>query len=109
MECTTVWAFESKICTLVCRIDVQGEINMQVGKFLKSIKRVGKNRRAEGNFFLKINKFADPNKIVQGEFFLKSTSNGNNKKVSKAHLEYYQSTPKKQSRNTTKPLPNRAE
>ena len=36
------------------------------GKILE--KRVGKNKRAEGNFFLKINKLADPNKTVQGEF-----------------------------------------
>ena len=30
------------------RIDVQDEINMQVGKFLKNIKRAGQNRRARG-------------------------------------------------------------
>jgi hypothetical protein len=48
---------------------VQGEINVQVGKFLKSIQRAGQNRCAEGNFFLKINKLADPNKIVQGGIF----------------------------------------
>ena len=30
------------------RIDVQDEINMQVGKFLKNIKRAGQNRRAGG-------------------------------------------------------------
>ena len=55
--------------TLVYRIDVQYEINVQVGKFLKNIKRAGQNRRAGGNFFLKINKRADQNKTVQGGFF----------------------------------------
>ena len=35
-----------KIPTLVCQIDVYGEINMQVGKFLENIKRAGQNRRA---------------------------------------------------------------
>ena len=30
------------------RIDVQYEINVQVGKFLKNIKRAGQNRRAGG-------------------------------------------------------------
>ena len=39
--------------TLVYRIDVQDEINVQVGKFLKNIKRAGQNRRAGGIFFLK--------------------------------------------------------
>ena len=38
------------ISTLVCRIDVQGKINMQVEKFLKNIKRAGQNRRAGGTF-----------------------------------------------------------
>ena len=44
--------------TLVYRIDVQYEINVQVGKFLKNIKRVGQNRRAGGKNFWKINKRA---------------------------------------------------
>ena len=43
------------IHTLVYRIDVQDEINVQVGKFLKNIKRAGQNRRAGGIFFWKIN------------------------------------------------------
>ena len=34
----------------MCRIDVQGKINMQVGRFLKNIKRAGQNRRAGGTF-----------------------------------------------------------
>ena len=43
---------------------------MQVGKFLKNIKRAGQNRRCRGDFFFKINKGADPNK-GRGDFFLK--------------------------------------
>ena len=43
----------SSLHTLVYRIDVQEEINVQVGKFLKNIKRAGQNRRAGGIFFLK--------------------------------------------------------
>ena len=34
--------------TLVYRIDVQDEINVQVGKFLENIKRAGQNRHAVG-------------------------------------------------------------
>jgi hypothetical protein len=34
--------------TLVYRIDVQVEINVQVGKFLKNIKRAGQNKPAGG-------------------------------------------------------------
>ena len=34
----------------MCRIDVQGKINVQVEKFLKNIKRAGQNRRAGGTF-----------------------------------------------------------
>ena len=59
--------------TLACPIDVRGEINMQVGKFLKNIKSAGQNRREGGNSFLKINKCANQNKTVQGELFLKCT------------------------------------
>ena len=44
-------------CTLVCRIDVQGKINVQVGKFLKKIES------------------ADPNKAVQGDFFFSKLIN----------------------------------
>ena len=36
------------------RIDVQYEINVQVGKFLKNIKRAGQNRRAWGIFFSEV-------------------------------------------------------
>ena len=60
---------------------------MQVGKFLKNIKRAGQNRSAggkfsgksinvqikikpsRGEFFLKINKRADQNKTMQGGIF----------------------------------------
>ena len=38
------------LSTLVCRIDVQGKINVQVEKFLKNIKRAGQNRSAGGTF-----------------------------------------------------------
>ena len=41
--------------TLVYRIDVQYELNMQVEKFLKNIKRAGQNRRAGGKISWKIN------------------------------------------------------
>ena len=54
--------------TLVCRIDMQNVINVQVGKFLKNIKHAGQNRRA-GVFFFKINKRADQNKTMQGGIF----------------------------------------
>jgi hypothetical protein len=40
-------------CTLVYRIDVQDEINVQEGKFLKIIKRAGQNRRAGRKIFSK--------------------------------------------------------
>ena len=39
--------------TLVNRIDVQDEINMQVGKFLKNIKGGDPNKTCRGDFFLK--------------------------------------------------------
>ena len=39
-----------KICTLVCQIDVQDEINVQGGKFLENIKHAGRNRRAGWKF-----------------------------------------------------------
>ena len=45
------------------QIDVQYEINLQVGKFLKNIKRAGRNRRAGG-------KFSGKSINVQGENFL---------------------------------------
>ena len=59
----------SLVVTLVCQIDVQDKIKVQAGKFLKNINCAGQNRRAGGNFFLKINKRADQNKTVQGGFF----------------------------------------
>ena len=60
--------------TLVYRIDVQDEINVQEGKFLKNIKRAGQNRHAGGDFFLKINKRADQNQTVQGGIFSQKNS-----------------------------------
>ena len=36
--------------TLVCRIDVQVQINVQGEKFSKNIKRADQNRRAGGTF-----------------------------------------------------------
>jgi hypothetical protein len=54
-----------KISTLVYRIDVQYEINVQVGKFLKNIKRAGQNRRAGG-------KLSGKSINVQGENFLEN-------------------------------------
>ena len=44
--------------TLVYRIEVQDEINMQVGKFLKNIKLAGQNKPAGGKIFWKINNCA---------------------------------------------------
>ena len=52
-----------RLLTLVYQIDVQDEINMQVGKFLKNIKRAGQNRSAGG-------KFSGKSINVQGENFL---------------------------------------
>ena len=40
----------SEFSTLVCRIEVQGKINIQVEKFLKNIKHAGQNRHAGGTF-----------------------------------------------------------
>ena len=54
-----------KIPTLVCQIDVYGEINVQVGKFLENIKRAGPNRRAGG-------KFSGKSINVQGGNFLEN-------------------------------------
>ena len=65
------WA--KNLHTLVCRIDVQGQINVQVEKFLKNIKRAGQNRRTGGKFSGKsINmqgKMSGKSIIVQGGFF----------------------------------------
>ena len=47
------------------QIDEQDEINMQVGKFLKNIKRAGQNRRAGG-------KFSGKSINVQGGNFLEN-------------------------------------
>ena len=50
------------LITLVYRIDMQCEINVQVGKFLKNIKCAGQNRRAGGKIFLKNIKRAGQNR-----------------------------------------------
>ena len=52
--------------TLVYRIDVQYEINVQVGKFLKNIERAGQNRRAGRKIYLKNIKRAGRNKHAGG-------------------------------------------
>ena len=61
------------ICTLVYRIDVQTEINVQVGKFLKNIKRAGQNRRAEGKIFSKSINVQTKIRPCRGNFFSKFT------------------------------------
>ena len=86
--------------TLVYRIDVQDEINVQVGKFLKNIKRAGQNRRSGGKISLKNIKCAGRNKHAGGKF-----KGGNKKKISKAHPKYSQSTPK----GTPETLPNHSQ
>ena len=50
------------------RIDVQYGINVQVGKFLRKIKRAGQNRRTGG-------KLSGKSINVQGEKFLEIESN----------------------------------
>ena len=57
--------------TLVYRIDVQYEINVQVGKFLKNIKRAGQNRRAGGICFSEISINVQVETNVQGDFIFK--------------------------------------
>ena len=47
---------------------MQDEINVQVGKFLKNIKRAGQNRRAGGKFLLKNIKCAGRNRRAGGKF-----------------------------------------
>ena len=44
-------------------------ILIQNSEHTNTNKRAGWNKRAGGNFFLKINKCADQNKAVQGGFF----------------------------------------
>ena len=56
------------------RIDVQYEINVQVGKFSKNIKRAGQNRRAGG-------KLSGKSINVQGEKFLEIESNSKSKSI----------------------------
>ena len=61
-------------------MDVLDEINMQMQKFLKNIKRADQNRAEQGGFFLKINKHAGKIPIhrmhdginMQGGIFLKN-------------------------------------
>ena len=54
--------------TLVYQIDVQCEINVQVGKFLKNIKLAGQNRRAGRKINLKNIKGAGRNNRAGGNF-----------------------------------------
>ena len=61
----------SKISTLVYRIDVQDQINVQVEKFLKNIKRAGQNRRAEGKIFSKSINVQTKIRSCSGDFILK--------------------------------------
>ena len=99
--------------TLVYRIDVQDEINVQVGKFLKNIKRAGQNRRAGGIFFSKSINVQTKIRPCRGEFFSQkhsqNTPNGNNKKKIQSTSEVFPNHSQKHSQNTTKPLPNRTE
>ena len=53
------------------RIDVQAEINVQVEKFLKNIKRAGQNRRAGGKIFSKSINVQTKIRLCREEFFLK--------------------------------------
>ena len=59
----------------MCRIDVQGKMNLQVGKFLKNIKRADQNKAVQGGIFfsklinLRPDKPAEQNKAVHGGFF----------------------------------------
>ena len=55
--------------TLVYRIDVQAEINVQVEKFLKNIKRAGQNRRAGGKIFSKSINVQTKIRPCRGEFW----------------------------------------
>ena len=57
------------LSTLVYRIDVQYEINVQVGKFLKKIKRAGQNRREGGIFFSKSINVQTKIRPCRGNFF----------------------------------------
>ena len=60
-KCTTYFGAEiynklplsSKLLywTTLCGIEVQGKINVQVGKFLKNIKRADQNKSGQGGFF----------------------------------------------------------
>jgi hypothetical protein len=86
----------------VYRIDVQDEINVQEGKFLKNIKRAGQNRRAGRKIFSKSINVQTKIRPCRGDFFpqkhYQTTPNGNIKKISKALPKalpkHYQTTPK---------------
>ena len=71
-ECYKLRQKDFCFCTLVYWIDVQYEINVQVGKFLNNIKRAGKNRRAGRKIYLKNIKRAGQNRRTGGNFFSKS-------------------------------------
>ena len=56
--------------TLVCRIDLQGKINVELEKFLKNIKCAGQNRRAGGNFSPKSINLQTKIRPCRRDFFL---------------------------------------
>ena len=66
-----IFDYKETPSTLVYRIDVQDEINVKVGKFLKNIKHAGQNRRAGGKFFSKSINLQTQIRPYRGDFFLK--------------------------------------
>ena len=97
------------LSTLVYQIDVQDEISVQEGKFSKNIKRAGQNKHAGRKNFSKSINVQTKIRLCRGDFFpqkhYQTTPNGHNKKISKAHPKYFQSTPK----STPKTLPNHSQ
>ena len=77
------------------------------------VKRAGWNRRAGGNFFSKSINVQTKIRPCRGEFFpqkhSQNTPNGNNKKNFQSTSEVFPNHSQNHSKNTTKPLPNRAE
>ena len=59
--------------TLVYRIDVQDETNVQEGNFLKNIKRAGPNRRAGRKIFSKSINLQTKIRPCKGDFFPQNT------------------------------------
>ena len=64
-----IFAQEFEPATLVYQIDMQDEINVQVGKFFKNIKRVVQNRCAGGIFFSKSINVQTKIGLCRGDFF----------------------------------------